>query len=158
MDATRCNASDSTRAPGRRLIVLGLLALTLLAHASARAATTAAFDLGALNGPNGFRLSGINPGDEAGRSLHNAGDLNGDGLDDALIGAGAAAANGMQGAGEAYVLFGATTNPTALNLAELDGSDGFRLRGALFNDAAGTAVSGGGDVNGDGLALSLIHI
>ena len=156
MDATRNNTSDSTRAPGRRLIVMGLLALLLLAHAGARATTTAAFDLGALNGPNGFRLAGINPGDEAGRSLHNAGDLNGDGLDDVVIGAGAAAANGMQGAGEAYVLFGATTNPTALSLAELDGSDGFRLRGALFNDAAGAAVSGGGDVNGDGLADLLI--
>ena len=116
----------------------------------------ASFDLGTLNGPNGFRLAGINPGDQAGRSLDDAGDLNGDSLDDAVIGAGAAAANGRQGAGEVYVLFGATTNPTALNLAELDGTDGFRLRGALFNDAAGTAVSGGGDVNGDGLADVII--
>ena len=152
MDANHRNASDSARTHGSRLIVLALLTLILLAHATARAATTAAFDLGALNGPNGFRLAGINPGDEAGRALYNAGDLNGDGLDDAVIGAGAAAANGRQGAGEVYVLFGATTNPTSLNLAELSGSNGFRLRGALFNDAAGSAVSGGGDVNGDGLA------
>ena len=154
MDANRLNIHHAICA--RRLIVLGLLALALilLAPAAARAAT-AAFDLGALNGPNGFRLAGINPGDAAGRSLHNAGDLNGDGLDDAIIGAGAAAADGMQGAGEAYVVFGATTNPTALNMADLDGV-GFRLRGALFNDAAGASVGGGGDVNGDGLADLII--
>ena len=118
-------------------------------------AAAATFDLASLNGTNGFRIAGRNPGDEAGQALSNAGDVNGDGLDDALIGVSAAAPDGKQGAGEAAVVFGANTNPAALPLADLDGDNGFRLTGAAFNAAAGAAVAGG-DVNGDGLADLLI--
>ncbi|HRX35638.1 MAG TPA: integrin alpha [Aestuariivirga sp.] len=37
-----------------------------------------------------------------------------------------------------------------LNVAVLDGSNGFRLDGDSAYDYTGTSVSGGGDVNGDG--------
>ena len=143
--------------PLAALLLLAMLA-TLWPRAAGAAeqpAATATFSLGALNGPNGFRIDGRAAGSEAGRALRSAGDVNGDGLNDIIIGAAQAAPDGMQRAGEAYVVFGTTTNPTSLNLTSLDGKNGFRLTGALFNDATGTAVAGG-DVNGDGLADLLV--
>lgn len=107
-------------------------------------------NLGLLNGPNGFRITGRSDGDQAGRALRNAGDVNADGLDDFIIGAPSASPNGAQSAGEAYVIFGRTTNPTALSLNDLDGNNGFRVSGLAFNDEVGYAVSGAGDVNKDG--------
>ena len=142
----------------RSLVALLLLALLCVLAGQAAAepkAAAANFDLGSLNGPNGIRIAGRDPGDEAGQALSNAGDVNGDGLDDVLIGAAAAAPDGKQGAGEAAVIFGAVANPAALPWADLDGDNGFRLTGAAFNAGAGAAVSGG-DVNGDGLADLLI--
>lgn len=71
--------------------------------------------LGSLNGPNGFRITGRSDGDQAGRSLRNAGDINGDGLDDFIIGAPSASPNGTQSAGEAYVILGRAANPSSLS-------------------------------------------
>ncbi len=118
-------------------------------------ASTAAFELSSLNGPNGFRLDGRSPGDAAGSALTNVGDMNGDGLDDFAIGAPTADPAGKQGAGEVYVLFGRLTNPPALPLTSLTSNEGLRLTGATFNDEAGIAL-GGGDVNGDGYADLII--
>ena len=155
-------SAGAPRRAGFVRLLATLLLLTALAALLPGAAATAqqpaaaaAFNLGALNGPNGFRIDGRNPGDEAGRALRSAGDVNGDGLNDVIIGAAAADPDGMQRAGEVYVVFGATANPAALDLTDLDGQNGFRLTGALFNDATGSAVAGG-DVNGDGLADLLI--
>lgn len=44
-------------------------------------------DLATLNGTNGFRLDGIDADDQSGYSVASAGDVNGDGLADILIGA-----------------------------------------------------------------------
>ena len=45
------------------------------------------FDLSTLNGSNGFRISGEAAGDFNGFSVSGAGDVNGDGFDDVIIGA-----------------------------------------------------------------------
>ncbi|HRN67634.1 MAG TPA: Ig-like domain-containing protein [Promineifilum sp.] len=107
-------------------------------------------NLSSLVGPSGFRIDGHNDGDQAGRSLGFAGDVNGDGLNDLIIGAPSANPENTQNAGEAYVIFGRTTNPASLPLGDLNGTNGFRIVGVTFNDEAGSAVSGGGDVNNDG--------
>ena len=52
---------------------------------------------------NGFRLDGIDAGDRSGRSVSNAGDVNGDGYADILVGARNAAPGGDNSAGETYV-------------------------------------------------------
>ena len=47
----------------------------------------AELDLSDLNGTNGFTINGIDAGDHSGRSVSSAGDVNGDGIDDIIIGA-----------------------------------------------------------------------
>ena len=45
---------------------------------------TSSFDLTSLNGAtNGFVINGINPGEDSGSSVAGAGDINGNGIDDA---------------------------------------------------------------------------
>ena len=44
--------------------------------------------LAAHDGSNGFRLDGVLSGDNSGRSVASAGDVNGDGIDALLIGTG----------------------------------------------------------------------
>ncbi len=65
-------------------------------------------NLSSLNGSNGFVLNGIDTGDRSGISVSNAGDVNGDGFDDILIGAYFAAPNGFR-SGESYVVYGSNT-------------------------------------------------
>ena len=106
----------------------------------------ASLDLAALDGANGFRVDGVNP-DYIGSSVAGAGDVNGDGFDDLIVGA--PTANGTYGA--SYVVFGTAAGfGPSLDLASLDGTNGFRLDG-VSPDYFGTSVSGAGDVNGDGI-------
>ncbi len=107
-------------------------------------------NLSSLDGSNGFRLDGEEAGDGLGSSVSNAGDINGDGIGDLIIGAERAAPNGDH-SGSSYVLFGKLSGfDAAVNLSSLDGSNGFRLDGVAAGDASGISVSNAGDVNGDG--------
>ena len=60
----------------------------------------ASLDLATLDGTNGFRLDGIDAGDGSGASVAGAGDVNGDGFADLIIGAPGADPGGVYGAGE----------------------------------------------------------
>jgi hypothetical protein len=93
-------------------------------------------------GDAGFRMNGA-LGDLAGSAVARAGDMNGDGLADVMVGATGAKSN----AGAVYVVFGRRTGGT-VDLANL-GSGGFEIDGAA-GDSAGYALAGGADVNGDG--------
>ena len=111
---------------------------------------SARIDLSALDGSNGFRLDGANEGDEIGSSVSSAGDVNGDGYDDVIIGATGADNNGA-GSGSSYVVFGKASGFDArIDLSALDGSNGFRLDGANRDEESGSSVSSAGDFNGDG--------
>jgi Ca2+-binding RTX toxin-like protein len=108
-------------------------------------------NLGNLNGSNGFRLNGVAAGDLSGVSVSSAGDINGDGIDDLIIGASEADPNGFS-SGSSYVVFGKTGSFNAsLNLSTLDGTTGFILAGVAAYDYSGISVSGAGDINGDGI-------
>ncbi|WP_289500226.1 hypothetical protein [Gloeocapsopsis sp. IPPAS B-1203] len=111
----------------------------------------ASIDLASLDGSNGFVLNGVDEDDESGSSVSSAGDVNGDGFDDVIIGAFGAAPDGNIEAGKSYVVFGSGNSfPASVDLASLDGSNGFVLNGVDVFDASGAFVSGAGDFNGDG--------
>ncbi|MEM9906867.1 MAG: hypothetical protein AAF921_17755 [Cyanobacteria bacterium P01_D01_bin.44] len=114
-------------------------------------------DLAALDGTNGFVVKGLEQYGGLSRSVSSAGDVNGDGLDDLLIGANGANPDGKNLAGQAYVVFGSTTEFTeSLDFADLDGTNGFVINGLETGDFLGSSVSSAGDVNGDGLDDLLI--
>ncbi|WP_036536232.1 integrin alpha, partial [Neosynechococcus sphagnicola] len=109
-------------------------------------------NLSSLNGSNGFRINGINASDSSGGSVSSAGDVNGDGIDDLLIGADRADPNGIDGSGQSYVVFGSTSGfSSTLSLSSLNGSNGFALNGIAAYDLSGYSVGSAGDVNGDGI-------
>ncbi|SFF17312.1 integrin alpha [Nitrosomonas sp. Nm166] len=111
---------------------------------------TTVFNLSSLNGTNGFRLDGTETIDFAGYSVSSAGDFNGDGFDDVIVGAFGAEPNGYD-SGSSYVVFGKAAGFNAtLDLASLDGNSGFRLDGVARYDSSGFSVSSAGDVNSDG--------
>ena len=115
----------------------------------------AEMDLSSLDGSNGFRLEGEAASNRSGESVSSAGDINGDGFDDLIIGAPKANSNGHN-SGSSYVIFGKDSGfAPAMNLSGLNGSNGFRLDGSLF-DFSGDSVSNAGDVNGDGYADVII--
>ncbi|WP_295627369.1 FG-GAP-like repeat-containing protein, partial [uncultured Nitrosomonas sp.] len=115
-------------------------------------------DLSLLNGMNGFRLDGVKGDDYSGYSVSSAGDVNGDGFDDVIIGAPRADPNG-QNSGSSYVVFGkASEFDATMNLSDINGSNGFRLDGVASYDYSGKLVSTAGDVNGDGFDDLLIDV
>ena len=92
--------------------------------------------------------------DLSGDSVSSAGDVNGDGLDDLIIGARRADPNGRNYAGASYVVFGTDRGfPQTIDLAT---DADVIIEGAATNDYAGHSVSGAGDVNGDGIDDILI--
>ncbi len=114
-------------------------------------------NLSSLNGSNGFVIKGIDRQNASGDSVSSAGDVNGDGFDDLLIGAHVAGPNGNQQAGESYVVFGTGGGfGASLNLSSLNGSNGFVINGIDVRDASGYSVSSAGDVNGDGFGDLII--
>ncbi|HEV2747777.1 MAG TPA: calcium-binding protein, partial [Allosphingosinicella sp.] len=89
---------------------------------------------------------------QTGYSVASAGDVNGDGFDDLLIGAiRARPGPASPPAGAAYVVFGSATPFGAdFDLTSLDGANGFRIDAADALDYLGSSVSSAGDINGDG--------
>jgi hypothetical protein len=107
-----------------------------------------------LTTAQGFKILGAAGGtiyDSAGRSVSSAGDINGDGINDVLVGATGASPSGRTNAGTAYVIYGKTGGPANVDLLNLTAAQGFKILGAASSDSAGNSVSSAGDINGDGV-------
>lgn len=109
-------------------------------------------ELERLDGSNGFILTGENAYDFAGWSVAGAGDVNGDGYDDIIIGAPYADFNGTN-SGAVYIVYGGTNPPNGKAFESLGnlGTRGRRINGQASYDYFGWAVDGGQDVNNDGI-------
>jgi hypothetical protein len=69
----------------------------------------------------------------AGHSVSSAGDVNGDGLDDLIVGARAADPSNKLNAGKSYVVFGKKDNTNAIELSDIvAGTGGFVINGELI--------------------------
>jgi Ca2+-binding RTX toxin-like protein len=116
-------------------------------------AGTSATELSAIaGGSGGFVINGQCQDELAGYSVAAAGDVNGDGLADLIVGAWGSDPDAHSHAGRSYVVFG-KTGSSAINLSAIvNGSGGFVINGRYAEDWSGISVAGAGDVNGDGLA------
>ena len=87
-------------------------------------------------------LTGAGTGDNFGISVSTAGDVNGDGYSDVIVGAWLNAAAGID-AGRAYIYFGSSSMDNAADVT---------LTGTALSDFFGYSVSTAGDINNDGFA------
>ncbi|UYV11642.1 MAG: integrin alpha [Phycisphaera sp.] len=115
-----------------------------------------------LDGETGARLFTSRPtawGDRLGFAVAGAGDINGDGFGDALVGAPFTwPGNPYEGPypmGVSYTIFGREDAggafPASIDVATLGGNDGFAVFGPCIFAESGSAVAGGADINGDGV-------
>ncbi len=99
-------------------------------------------------GIGGFAIHSEFAGPTQDATVHSAGDVNGDGLEDILYGYYEANSS----TGKTYVVYG-KTDGNAIDLSAVAaGSGGFAITNSVPNDESGSVVSSAGDVNGDGLA------
>ena len=94
--------------------------------------------------PQFFKVKGDSPGGFWGGTIAGAGDMNGDGLDDVVIGI------PRRVRAKAVVVFGKTDTDTVW-LEDLD-DQGFQILAGQENENLGTEATGIGDVDGDGFA------
>lgn len=126
-----------------------LLLLMLFMQVVVMLTTTAAvIPLSSLNVSSGHIVFGETASDSAGESIDGVGDFNQDGFEDIIIGAPDA---GASSEGAAYLYFGSAVLTANQSLSALDGSNGIKFPGLSAGDQLGSAVCGGGDVNGDGI-------
>ena len=113
----------------------------------------AAIELSSIaNGTGGFVINGQCASDQSGYSVSAAGDVNGDGYGDLIVGANLSDPTAGASAGRSYVIFGSSA-PATIELSSIaKGTGGFVINGQCASDQSGYSVSAAGDVNGDGLA------
>lgn len=105
----------------------------------------ALFNISTLDGTNGFTVLGkTSYGSRLGNDVSHAGDINGDGIADFVLGDPYHAPGGT-----AYVLFGQKEVwPVQFDLSNLNGMNGFAVNGIAKSSYFGGALSSG-DINGD---------
>ena len=126
------------------VVLLAALLLGLLALGQPARALPPVIDLNSTSA--GLTVYGDDAGDLSGRRVA-AGDINGDGTDDLIIGAWLADPAGGADAGETYVIYGGGSLPASIDLNSQ--SAGLTVYGDDAGDYSGFNLAAG-DINGDG--------
>ena len=136
-----CDDNDIFRypPPGVEICGDGVINICNSSTAAAEAACTGDITGGAVTLDAGLLFTG-GAGELTGFGAKMAGDINGDNVDDVLVGAPGASG----GAGEVYVLHGGTTG------GEISTQAAATLVGEVEGLAVGDRIHGGGDINKDG--------
>ena len=141
-DNTDCDDTDSAVYPGAEVCGDGILTGC---DTEAEANRECLEDTFALETDSFAELVGGDANDQSGRTVASAGDFDGDGYDDILIGA-PFDDLGSSDAGTAYLLFGGVSGTV-----DIESEANAYFYGESSQDAAGLAIAGVGDVNNDGL-------
>ncbi|MCT4635319.1 MAG: integrin alpha [Rickettsiales bacterium] len=110
-----------------------------------RSAKVSSLNVGSILETQGFSITGGSSYDYFGTTLSAAGDVNGDGYDDIIIGV----PSSSSGDGKAYVVFGKASGFSDVNVNALSSTERFTIYGAQ-DSRCGSSVGPAGDVNGDG--------
>ena len=95
------------------------------------------FDLSTLDGSNGFVVNGVAYDERRGATIAGPGDINGDGIDDLIIGSSSTSPDEI-------VIYGTTSFPATITSNDITGTNGF-----LIDTPGSNQIAGLGDVNGD---------
>lgn len=107
--------------------------------------TTRCLDVAAMTSDQGYSVMDSTAGSTFGTYVGSAGDFNGDGIDDLLVGN----SNFDGGRGAAYVIYGGRT--ANLDVAAMTAADGIQILGPAVGSLFGSTANEIGDVDGDGL-------
>lgn len=103
---------------------------------------------GFKNMVKGFVISGKS-GDQAGWAVDAAGDFNGDGFGDIVIGAPSTSFNSKLSCGAVYVIYGKAKESPNVDLQAVRAEQGVVVYGGATQEYFGISVAGVGDVKGD---------
>ncbi|WP_348799757.1 HYR domain-containing protein [Flavobacterium adhaerens] len=112
----------------------------------------ASLNVANLNGLNGFKIidSDLTPPRRTGFDVNDAGDINGDGINDLMLSDPNKYTEGIFHAGRVYIIYGrATAFPAQFDVATLNGSNGFTILGKTKDEVLGYGIANVGDFNND---------
>jgi hypothetical protein len=114
--------------------------------------SSGALDTTGLNPNDGLIIIGDSTDDRTGKALSSAGDVDGDGITDLLIGVyWGGDRTGVTNSGEAHLIYGSQiAGRAAISIGDVTPDLGVVISGADDGDHLGTAVADLGDLNGDG--------
>ena len=137
---------------GAQNVVMASTGVAYVVFGKADGATVESNEILAGNG-GGFAILASTPGfDGIGFDVDRAGDFNGDGLDDVIIGVPRFDANNGTTRGGGLVVFGKVgAGPVLIETISAGGPGGVAILGDRADEYLGVFTAGVGDVNGDGL-------
>ncbi len=108
---------------------------------------TGTIDVSELDGNNGFTITGIHPFDRTGEWVGNAGDFNGDGIEDFVL-SGIYEVTPASSAGVAHLIFGSRApRASSQRIDELSESDRIAFTGSQGSGYCGLSSASAGDID-----------